>query len=142
MKKDSDQSVIAIIAGSRDLTDYKMVKDSIDKIRKLVSIRATVCGMAKGADLLGKRYSDENGIYVIECPAHWEVNGVIDRAAGYKRNTKMAVIADILILFWNGTSKGSHHMYREATRLGLPVYLIKYKIHRCVEKEKEHENNK
>ncbi len=82
-----------------------------------------VCGMAKGADLLGKRYAEERGFKVKEFPADWNTNG---KKAGPMRNTEMANYADALIAFWDGTSSGTGHMIEKAKQKGLKVRVIKY----------------
>lgn len=97
-----------IIAGSRDFSNYDMLKNYIDNYRKEVSeIEEIVCGCARGADTLGKRYAIENNIKVVEFPAKWDMYG---KSAGYIRNEEMSKYADGLIAFWDGKSKGTKNM--------------------------------
>lgn len=116
-----------IVAGGRDFTNYKLLKEKLDFLlsntdKEEVTI---LCGMARGADLLGKRYADENNIDVWEYPAKWDKHG---KRAGYLRNSQMADEGTHLVAFWNGTVKGSgtKHMIDLATNKGLVVRVIRY----------------
>lgn len=56
----------------------------------------------------------------LECqvfPADWDKHG---KAAGPIRNREMAQIADILVLLWDGKSRGSKNCKEEFKKLGKP----------------------
>lgn len=109
-----------IIAGSRIITDYSLVKICIEKTK--IDIYEVVCGMARGVDLLGRRWAMENNIQVIEFPAQWDKHG---KSAGYKRNVEMAKYTGEtggLILIWDGKSKGSGHMKNIANEYKLKIW--------------------
>ena len=116
-----------IIAGSRDFNDYELLKSKCifllqDKMKQCnVQI---VCGCARGADILGKQFAEEFGLKVLEYPADWEKYG---KSAGYRRNKEMAKVADALIAFWDGESRGTKHMIDLAKEYGLPTRIIYYK---------------
>lgn len=112
-----------IIAGSRDFADYNLLKQNLDSYRLKHTITQIVSGGAKGADSLGERYSDEEGIDLVIFRADWDTYG---RAAGPIRNRKMAEYADALIVVWNGTSKGTKNMIEEMHKQGKPVHIILY----------------
>lgn len=114
-----------IIAGSRSLTSQKIVTEAMEAARLEQGIHPTavICGEARGADLLGKRWAQANGINVISMPAEWEKHG---RAAGPIRNGEMAAIADALVAVWDGESVGTRDMIRKATKKGLKVYVHYY----------------
>lgn len=100
-----------IIAGSRDFSDYDLLKTKLDyflskKVADGYKI-VIVSGAAKGADKLGERYAKERGYYIDSYPADWDRYG---KRAGYLRNVEMANAADALIAFWDGVSKGTKHM--------------------------------
>ena len=42
------------------------------------------------------------------------------------RNAEMAKVADALIAFWDGKSRGTAHMINFAKRKGLDVYVVDY----------------
>lgn len=114
-----------IIAGSRDFDDFGTLCRVCDHMLSKRHPIEVVCGMAKGADLLGKRYADERGHLVAEFPADWKSFG---KSAGMIRNMRMAEYSDALIAFWDGSSRGTKNMIELAKGLGL-----KTKVHCYVE---------
>lgn len=110
-----------IVAGSRTFDNYNLLKKKLDKAFEIRKPTAIVCGEAKGADYLGKKYAQENHIPVHSYPADWENVG---KSAGYLRNEKMAANAEALIAFWNGTSAGTKHMIKTAKDRGLQVRVV------------------
>lgn len=115
-----------IIAGCRDYTDYKTLKEFADHMlsntKEEIQI---VSGGASGADALGERYAQEKGYSLIRFPADWNKYG---RSAGPKRNKQMAQYADALIAFWDGKSKGTKNMIDEARTAGIRVRIKQYTI--------------
>jgi len=98
-----------IIAGSRKFTDYKMLRRCIAQIinKEGIEITEVVSGTARGADQLGERWAQENGIPVKRFPADWDKYGI---AAGHIRNAAMSEYGDFLIAFWHPTSRGTTNM--------------------------------
>ena len=109
-----------IIAGSRNFNDYKTLCKYCDHILQNQNNIEIVCGMAKGADLLGKKYAEEKKYPLHKFPADWNKYG---KSAGYIRNKEMGKNADALICFWDQKSKGTKHMINIAKEL-----KIKYRI--------------
>ncbi len=112
-----------IIAGSREFTDYNLLKEKVDYMRtngKFV-IDEIVSGTARGADQLGEDYAANNDIPVKEFPADWNTHG---KAAGHIRNKQMAEYADALIAVWDGKSKGTKNMIETMNKLKKPTYVI------------------
>jgi hypothetical protein len=107
-----------IIAGSRDIKDYKAVGQAISASK--FNITEVVCGCALGVDSIGRTWGIANGIPVKEFPANWDVYG---RAAGPMRNIKMAEYADAAIIVWDGKSKGSLNMIKEIKKVGKPYFI-------------------
>jgi hypothetical protein len=107
-----------IIAGSRTITDYKIVEKAIKKSG--FKITEIVSGAARGIDRLGEKYGYENKIPVIQFPAKWNELG---RSAGYIRNAEMAEYADALIAIWDRKSKGTKHMIDLARSKKLKVFV-------------------
>lgn len=110
-----------IIAGGRDFSNYQFLSEScklfIPKITKVIS------GTAKGADQLGEKFAKENSIEILYFKPDWNKFG---KSAGFIRNEEMAKNADMLIAFWDGKSKGTQHMIKCATKLGLEVHILNY----------------
>ena len=65
-----------IVAGGRDLSNYVLLKSTLDSVPNISFI---VSGRARGADQLGERYAIENGIDILYFPANWGLHG---KAAG------------------------------------------------------------
>lgn len=115
-----------IIAGGRDFTDYNLLRSTMDvllrnKLRKEKIV--VICGMAKGADMLGARYAKERGYHVRYFPAEWDKLG---KRAGIIRNEEMAQNADALVAFWDGSSHGTKNMIETAERYNLAVRVKRY----------------
>lgn len=107
-----------VVAGSRHFEDYNIAKQYIEEcisdIKKDNEL-VFLYGMCKGADLLGEKFAKENGYQIESYPAEWKTYG---RAAGPKRNEKMAQLCDFVICFWDGNSRGTKSMIDNATKYG------------------------
>lgn len=115
-----------IIAGCRDFSDYDLLREKC--LYYLQNIRQThnvviVSGHARGADALGERFATEQNFQTLVMPADWEKYG---RSAGPKRNAQMAEIANALIAFWDGQSRGTKNMIETAKQKGLNVKVVNY----------------
>ena len=115
-----------IVAGGRDFSDAKMLEKAItdlaegDYADKAVSI---VSGMARGADMLGYLFAVKHNVVVYAMPADWEQYG---KRAGMIRNKAMGDMADALLAFHDGASKGTKQMIDYMRKLGKPVHVIPY----------------
>ena len=116
-----------IVAGGRNYSNQNVVNYYIDRVKDVCDSRGLnlviVCGMATGADTLGRNYAISNGLEVLEFPANWNRYG---KSAGYIRNKEMGNIADSAIVFWDGRSKGSKLMIDIMHELKKPVVAISY----------------
>jgi len=116
-----------IIAGGRDFNNYELLQTKMDFYLQNQTDVTIVSGMAKGADALGVRYAHSKNLNIAEYPAEWKrKDGSCDKAAGYKRNLKMADNADALVAFWDGHSKGTKHMIDTMLKRNMPVRIVKY----------------
>lgn len=107
-----------IIAGSRGVTDYQIVREAIKQSG--FHVTRVVSGGARGVDQLGERWAKEHALPLLRMSAEWETYG---RSAGYRRNEAMAGVADALIAVWDGSSPGTQHMIQAARRRGLRVFI-------------------
>lgn len=116
-----------IIAGGRNYSDFINLRKVCDEIIELNGIEnpEIVSGTAKGADKMGEFYAKQKGFDIKEFPANWDKYG---KSAGHIRNKQMAEYADMLILFWDGVSRGSKNMLNQATENQLVVHVHKYSI--------------
>lgn len=124
-----------IIAGSRDFNDYEKLEEMMNKFfehfykynkDEHYSCVKIISGTARGTDSLGERYAEEHGYEVVRFPADWDALG---KRAGVIRNAEMAKYAaedeneGVLVVFWDGKSKGTEHMINIAKRYDIQVYF-------------------
>ena len=109
-----------IIAGGRDIDNYEVVKQAIQE-SGWVHPTYVIGGGATGVDALGKKWALENVVPYVNVSAKWDTEG---KAAGPKRNKRMAEIGDALVLVWDGKSKGSMSMLNEAKKAGLKIHKV------------------
>jgi len=84
-------------------------------------VTQVISGCAQGVDQVGEEWAAANRIPVEQMPADWDTHG---RAAGPIRNKAMAQRADALILVWDGQSRGSANMKREAEAAKLEMAVL------------------
>ena len=122
--QDSDRKTMrVIVAGGRDFNDYDGLCKKLDYYFANIN-PIVICGEARGADALGKRYATEHGYPVESYPADWSQG----KGAGFLRNIEMSKVADAAVCFWDGQSKGTKHMIDIMTELDKPVKIVKYCI--------------
>lgn len=117
-----------IIAGSRTVVDYAVVKRAIANSHFIVT--EVVSGTARGVDRFGEQWAAENQIAVKQFKPDWDGLG---RSAGYRRNEDMAEYACAvegqpgqLIAVWVNGSKGTGHMIDLAREHGLAVFVVEF----------------
>lgn len=115
-----------IVAGGREFNNYYALEAKLlYYLKNKMPDVEIVCGLAKGADNLGKVFGIRHKLKVNEFPADWDKHG---KSAGYLRNSEMADNADALVAFWDGKSKGTGHMISLAKQKGILVKIIYYKV--------------
>ena len=111
-----------IIAGTRTMDDqFEIESLLLDTLKKYGMPEIVVTGGAKGVDRIGHAWAVKSGLDTKIFPADWNADG---KAAGPIRNARMAdYIKDngMLVLIWDGHSKGSANMKRTAERKGIKV---------------------
>ena len=113
-----------VISGTRYFDDYSFVASKLDAYLadKLGRYDITIiCGDAHGVDSMGLRYASKHGLKVEQFPAEWSRYGT---AAGPIRNRQMAQMADAVIAFWDGKSRGTKDMIQSAKMENLPCTII------------------
>jgi hypothetical protein len=114
-----------IVAGSRNITDQRLVDRILDKLRS--PIHWVISGGARGIDNLGALWAEGKGHTVIHMPAKWDLHG---KSAGYLRNVEMAKLSvndplyqGALVAIWDGVSPGTKHMINIANQHGMLVWV-------------------
>lgn len=111
-----------IVAGGRNFEDYELLKEKLDYFLKDLENPIIISGTCKGADKLGERYAKENNLRLELFPADWSIG----KHAGILRNVEMSKVADGLVAFYDGESKGTKHMISETKKRNLKVKVVYY----------------
>lgn len=113
-----------IIAGSRGITNKRMIYEKLDRMINRYPDIEIVSGCAKGPDDIAISFAEDRVIPLHKYPANWEKYG---KRAGYIRNEEMARVSDVLVAFWDCESRGTKHMIRLAIDYGLKVKVLNEK---------------
>lgn len=118
-----------IIAGSRDVTDYEIVRQAVihsgywKEFGKSIEV---VSGTARGVDRLGEEFARKNGLACHRFPADWDTHG---KAGGIIRNKYMGDFAKEgdgrLLAIWDGQSRGTKQMIEYARDIGLKGFVYR-----------------
>ena len=127
-----------IIAGSRTITEYKVVVAAFILSGFALKVTEIVSGHAArtqkdgqwvdNVDRLGERLAVEFQLGLKIMPADWDQYG---KVAGFKRNVEMAAYVGgrgFLIAVWDGKSNGTRQMIDAASDYGLTVYVHKVRV--------------
>ncbi len=79
-----------------------------------------VSGGAKGVDTCAREYALSNGIKLTEFLPEYNVYG---RAAAVVRNKEIVDYADIVVVFWDGKSKGTKSIVKYCEKQSKPAYI-------------------
>ena len=110
-----------IIACSSHFNDYNLIESKLIALGVHEQDCTIICGLANGVDRMGldfaRKYNKEVWMY----PARWEKHGLV---AGILRNEQMAEVATHCIVIWDGKSKGSANMIKQAEKYKLKLINI------------------
>jgi hypothetical protein len=109
-----------IIAGSRDIVDYHVMRECWQQYTYRDSVTEIISGDARGVDKLAIRLANDLDIPVTIMAANWAMHG---RRAGYKRNAEMADYGHSVLAIWDHQSPGTKHMIDIADNQGLYVEI-------------------
>lgn len=111
-----------IIAGSRCICDAEVLKAAIAESGFLIT--RVISGDARGVDKLGIEWAHENLVPVETFKPQWiGPDGEYRPYAGNTRNRDMARVADALVAVWDGRTKGTKDMIKQAKHFGLKVFV-------------------
>lgn len=113
-----------IIAGGRDIKpSYGFIQGSLMLLKPFENelITEVVSDGELGVAMEGEHWASHMEVPVKRFETDWNLHGW---AAGPIRNKEMAEYADVLLLIWDGKSRGSTSMRQEMFKLGKPVYEV------------------
>ena len=107
---------VAVI-GSRGLQVNDLGKYLPDEVTEIIS------GGARGVDTSAREYAMEHGLKLTEYLPEYDKYG---RSAPLKRNITIIENADLVLAFWDGSSKGTKYVIENCKKRNIPVqvYLI------------------
>ena len=105
------------VVGSRDLQNISLDQYLPEGTEEIVS------GGAVGVDFCAAEYAKAHGLRLTEFLPQYNSYG---RKAPIVRNKQIVEYADKIIVFWNGTSKGTLSVIKYAQRIGKPIEIILY----------------
>jgi hypothetical protein len=107
------------VIGGRDFCDYELVKETLSKL----TITSIVSGGSFGADTLGEKYAKENNIPTTIFLPDWNKHG---KKAGFLRNTDIINESELVVAFWDNSSKGTLDSITKAQKANKKVLIIHY----------------
>lgn len=118
-----------VIAGSRTLSSISIIDYVVKhKLKIFKEIKVVISGKARGIDTSAIEWAKLNNIPCEIYVPNWATG----KQAGYVRNTLMAQKGDAVLVFWDGISGGSQHMYQKMLKFQKPAVL--YKVNRTLGK--------
>ena len=107
------------IVGSRRYSEPTRVSDYVDALPPRASI---ITGSASGVDAAATKAARAKGIPVQVMPAGFEEMADASRAAA--RNQRLVDACDVLVAFWDGSSKGTRATVERALDAGKEVHVF------------------
>jgi predicted Rossmann fold nucleotide-binding protein DprA/Smf involved in DNA uptake len=107
------------IVGSRHFSEPDRVADYV---RSLPAKASIVTGSASGVDAAATKAAREKGIPVQVMPASFDEMADASKAAA--RNQRLVDACDVLVAFWDGSSKGTRATVERALDSGKEVHVF------------------
>lgn len=104
-----------LIAGSRSITDFDLTEYIPEEATLIIS------GGAKGIDALAEKYADDHKISKLILRPDYKKYG---KAAPLFRNKQMVELSDMVIVIWDGKSRGTKYTIDYAKAKNKPVIFV------------------
>lgn len=111
---------IAII-GSREFGNINF-EQKLERMFLISGHDTIISGGARGIDTLAAQFARKHGIKLLEFRPDYTTYG---RGATFVRNRMIVDMADVVIAFWNGSSRGTKYTIEYAKKKYVPVVIIK-----------------
>lgn len=112
--------MIVAVIGSRDFSDCKLLEKTLGSFPDISKI---VSGGAKGADAMAQQYANQHQIPLVIYKPDWKQFG---RGAGIVRNRQIIEASEMVIAFWNGTSKGTLSSLKMAKVKEIHTHVVSF----------------
>lgn len=109
----ADAQVVAIV-GSREWPDLHRVRQLVEQLGPTAVV---ISGGADGVDAEAEDVARKAGRAVVSMRPIGTAKGEWTKAA-FARNGFLALCADVVVAFWNGTSSGTKDTIRKAMKTG------------------------
>jgi predicted Rossmann fold nucleotide-binding protein DprA/Smf involved in DNA uptake len=107
------------IVGSRRFSEPDRVTEYVNGLPARASI---ITGSASGVDAAATKAARARGLGVQVMPASFEE--VADASKSAARNQRLVDACDVLVAFWDGTSKGTRSTVERALDSGKEVHVF------------------
>lgn len=107
------------IVGSRHFSEPARV---IDYVKSLPAKASILTGSASGVDAAATKAAREKGIPVQVMPASFDE--LADASKAVARNQRLVDACDVLVAFWDGSSKGTRATVERALDSGKEVHVF------------------
>ena len=104
-----------LIAGSRSIEEFDLSPHIPIETELIIS------GGAREIDSVAEKYADQHSISKLILRPDYRCYG---QGAPIKRNEKMVEIADLVLVIWDGVSRGAKYTAEYARKKGKQVVLI------------------
>ena len=104
-----------LIAGSRSISDFDLSEYIPSETDLIIS------GGASGIDTLAEQYADKHKISKLILRPNYKKYG---RGAPLVRNKEMVDLADLVIVVWDGKSRGTKQTIDYTNSIGKKIILI------------------
>lgn len=104
-----------LIAGSRKIKSFDL-SEYVPKSASLI-----ISGGASGIDSVAEAYADKHRISKLIMRPEYNLYG---KGAPLKRSEQMVDLADLVIVIWDGVSRGTKHTIDYAKKCGKQLILL------------------
>ncbi len=103
------------VIGSRGITELDLEKYISNEVTRIIT------GGARGVDTCAARYAQARGIPLTEFHPDYRRYG---RGAPLKRNLQIIENADMVLAFWDGSSRGTRFVIEICRERKIPIQVI------------------